>query len=222
MHGARVAQPGPRGQDAAVKRTAQAALRNRAAIAAALRDVLPPSGLVLELGSGTGEHAVFLARAFPGLGWQPSDPDPLARDSIRAWSAEARLPNLLPPLDLDVTASAWTARRADALLCLNVLHVTPPAVEAALLAGAAAVLAPGGPLAVYGPFTGSGGAGRELRGRLARLQATLTTHDPALGVRDAVALTAAARAHGLVPVIDLAMPEEGDRLLVFRRNAQRP
>ena len=162
---------------------------------------------------------MFLAREFPSLSWQPSDPDPLARDSIRAWSAEARLSNLLAPLDLDLTAPAWTARRADALLCLNVLHVTPPAVAAALLAGAAAVLPPGGPLAVYGPFTGGV---TELRGRLARLQATLSGHDPALGVRDAVAFTAAAWACGLEPVVDLAMPEEGDRLLVFRRDARRP
>jgi len=200
-----------------VKRTAQAALRNRAAIAGALRDLLPPTGVVLELGSGTGEHAVFLARAFPALVWQPSDPDPLARDSIRAWCAEAGLPNLLPPLDLDIAAPAWTSRGAEALLCVNVLHVAPPAVEAALLAGAALVLPPGGPLAVYGPFTEGAGA---LRGRLARLQATLSAHDPALGVRDARALVGAARARGLAPVLDLAMPEEGDRLLVFRREGE--
>jgi SAM-dependent methyltransferase len=200
-----------------VKRTAQAALRNRAAIAEALRGVLPATGVVLELGSGTGEHAVFLAEAHPALAWQPSDPDPLTRASIRAWAAEARLPNLLPPLDLDVTSPAWTARRADALLCVNVLHVTPPRVQAALLEGAARVLPPGGPLVVYGPFTLGDIDTLAPAGRLERLQAKLSAHDALLGVRDADALVAAARAHGLVLDLDRAMPEEGDRLLVLRR-----
>jgi SAM-dependent methyltransferase len=200
-----------------VKRTAQAALRNRAAIADALGGVLPRSGVVLEVGSGTGEHAVFLAEAFPTLAWQPSDPDPVARASIRAWAAEARLPNLLPPLDLALGAPAWTFRRADALLCVNVLHVAAPAVGAALLAGAATVLPPGGPLVVYGPFTRGD---YRLAGRLARLQGKLSAHDPALGVRDADALLAAARPHGLLLELDLPMPEEGDRLLVLRRSAE--
>jgi len=199
-----------------VKRTAAAALANRAPIAAALRGVLPGSGLVLELGSGTGEHAVFLAAAFPALSWQPSDPDPEARASIRAWSAEARLPNLLAPLDLDLLAPAWTARRADALLCLNVLHAAPPACAAALWAGAARVLAPGAPLAVYGPFT-RGGA--PMGARLARIDGKLRAHDPALGVRDGDALVAAAAGHGLALERDLELAEEGDRLLVFRRAA---
>jgi SAM-dependent methyltransferase len=200
------------GKIVGVKRTARAALDNRAALAEALRGVLPSAGLVLEVGSGTGEHAVFLAAAFPALTWQPSDPDPEARASILAWSAEAGLENLLAPLELDLLAPAWTARRADALLCVNVLHVSPPACAGALLEGAARVLA-GGPLVVYGPFT-RGGA--RPAGRLSRIDRKLRAHDAALGVRDEDALVTAARGRGLLLERALDMPEEGDRLLVFR------
>ncbi len=198
-----------------MKRTARLALRNREALAAALDEVLPETGTVLELGSGTGEHAVFLASRFPALAFEPSDPDPEARASIRAWAAEARLPNLRPPLDLDLLAPAWTRRRADALLCVNVLHVTPPACAEALVRGAAAVLPPGGPLAVHGPFTHRG---TPLAGRLARFDAELRAADPALGVREVEALAEIARRAGLALELELEMPAvEGDRLLVFRR-----
>jgi SAM-dependent methyltransferase len=198
-----------------VKRTAKLALRNREALAAALDEVLPATGTVLELGSGTGEHAVFLASRFPALTFEPSDPDPEARASIRAWAAEARLTNVLPPLDLDLLAPAWTRRRADALLCVNVLHVTPAVCGEALVRGAAQVLPPGGPLAIYGPFTHRGAP---LPGRLARFDAELRAADPALGVREVEALVEAARRAGLSLDAELEMPAvEGDRLLVFRR-----
>lgn len=196
-----------------VKRTAPAALRNRAPLAAALRAILPAAGRVLELGSGTGEHAVFLAAAFPALEWQPSDPDPEARASIEAWSAEARLPNLRPPLDLDLRLPTWRRQRADALLCVNVLHAAPPECLDALCAGAAAVLPRGGPLAVYGPFSRRGAP---LAGRLARLDATLRAADPGLGVRELEALLEAGRRHGLAPAGELEMPEEGDLLAVLQ------
>lgn len=198
-----------------MKRTAKLALRNREALAAALDEVLPATGTVLELGSGTGEHAVFLAARFPALTFEPSDPDPEARASIRAWATEAKLPNLRPPLDLDLMAPAWTGRRADAVLCVNVLHVTPPACAEALVQGAARVLPSGGPLAVYGPFTHRG---VPLTGRLARFDAELRAADPALGVREVEALVDAARRAGLSLDAELEMPAvEGDRLLVFRR-----
>jgi SAM-dependent methyltransferase len=196
-----------------VKRTAAAALRNRAAIADALRDVLPAAGTVLEVGSGTGEHAVFLAAAFPRLAWQPSDPDPDARASIAAWSEEAGLPNLRPPLAYDLLAPAWQGRAADAVLCVNVHHVAPPECAEALCRGAARVLPPGGPLAVYGPF---GHRGRRPEGRLARLDAALRGADPALGVREVEALAEAGGRHGLRLEREVAMPEDGDLLLVLR------
>ncbi|HET8538767.1 MAG TPA: DUF938 domain-containing protein [Anaeromyxobacter sp.] len=197
-----------------MKRTARAALRNRDALAAALRRVLPPTGRVLELGSGTGEHAVFLAAAFPALEWQPSDPDPEARASTAAWSSEARLPNLLPPLAYDLRTEAWHRRPAVAVLCVNVLHVAPPECAEALCRGAARALPAGGPLAVYGPFTRRG---RALAGRLARLERTLRAADPLLGVREVEALEEAGRRHGLAVEDEVAMPEEGDLLLVLRR-----
>lgn len=196
-----------------MKRTAAAALRNREAIAAALRGILPRQGRVLEMGSGTGEHAVFLAAAFPALEWQPSDPDPEARASIAAWAAEARLPNLLPPLDLDLRAEVWQRRAADAVLCVNVLHAAAPECVEALCRGAVRVLPAGGPLAVYGPFTRRG---VELEGRLARVDAKLRAADPSLGVREVEALAEAGRRHGLRLERELAMAEEGDLLLVLR------
>jgi len=200
--------------DRGVKRTARAALRNRDAIAAALRGVLPTAGRVLELGSGTGEHAVFLAAAFPALEWQPSDPDPEARASIAAWAAEASRPNLLPPLAYDLRTETWHHRPGNAVLCVNLLHVAPPECVDALCRGAARVLPEGGPLAVYGPFTRRG---HVLAGRLARLEATLRAADPALGVREVEALDEAGRRHGLALEGEVAMPEEGDLLLVLRR-----
>lgn len=196
-----------------MKRTAAAALRNREPLAAALRQVLPAEGRVLELGSGTGEHAVFLAAAFPTLLWQPSDPDPEARASVTAWAAEARLPNLLPPLDLDLRVDLWQGRPAEAVLCVNVLHVTSPQCGEALCRGATRVLPPGGPLVVYGPFARRG---RPLAGRLARLDRTLRGADPALGVREVEALAEAGARHGLALEREVAMPEEGDLLLVLR------
>jgi SAM-dependent methyltransferase len=197
-----------------VKRTAAAALRNREPIAAALRDILPPRGWVLELGSGTGEHVVLLAQRFSALLWQPSDPDPAARASIAAWVAEARLGNVGAPLDYDVRLPRWHARPADALLCVNVLHAAPPECGEALVAGAARLLPPGGPLVVYGPFRRRGAP---LEGRLARIDGKLRAHDPALGVREREAFLEAALRQGLALEAELAMPEDGDLLLALRR-----
>ena len=170
-------------------------------------------GRVLEIGSGTGEHAVFLAAAFPALEWQPSDPDPEARASIAAWASEARLPNLLPPLAYDLRVDAWQRRPAGAVLCVNVLHAAAPECVEALCRGAARILPPDGPLAVYGPFTRRGA---RLEGRLGRVDAKLRAADPSLGVREVEALVEAGGRHGLRLERELAMPEEGDVLLVLR------
>jgi SAM-dependent methyltransferase len=198
-----------------VKRTSPAARANLAPLAAALRRVLPATGRVLELGSGTGEHAVLLARAFPALEWQPSDPDPVARASITAWAAEARLANLRPPLDLDLRAGAWTARRADAVTCVNVLHVTPPDAVEALCRGAALVLAAGGPLVVAGPFARRGAV---RAGRLARFDRELRAADPALGIPDLEELLDAAARHGFSAGAPVPLPAEGDVLVVLSRS----
>jgi SAM-dependent methyltransferase len=199
-----------------MKRTSPAALANLPPLSAALREVLPPSGSVLEVGSGTGEHAVHLARTFPHLTFEPSDPDPVMRASVAAWAADARLPNLRPPLDLDLCAPAWGHRAAAAVLCVNVLHVAPAGALEALCAGAARVLPPGGPLVVAGPFARRG---VPLAGRLARFDRELRAADPALGVRVLEDLLEAGARHGLrSDGAPRPLPAEGDVLVVMRRS----
>src|SRR6267378_2091712 len=105
--------------------TAPAVARNRDPILAVLRDVLPAAGTVLEIASGTGEHAVHFASALPHLVWQPTDPDEYARRSIAAHAAQAQLPNLLAPLELDASAAIWPLTRADAIVSINMIHIAP-------------------------------------------------------------------------------------------------
>lgn len=131
-----------------VRREAPAAARNVAAIGDVLADWLPARGLVLEIASGTGEHALAFARRFPGLEWQPSDPDPLALASIAAWRADAPA-NLLEPVALDAASPDWPIDRADAILCVNMVHISPWASALGLLDGAARLKAP---LILYGPW----------------------------------------------------------------------
>jgi len=197
-----------------VKRHARLAERNRELLLGVLGRVLPARGTVLEIGSGTGEHAVAFARAFPALEWQPSDPDDEALASIAAWSREARLPNLRRPLRYDLGSDAWRGRPVDALLCVNVLHAAAAGCGPCLVAGAAQILPAGGPLVVYGPF---GRGGDPLAGRLARFDAELRARDPGLGVRAVEPLVLAAARVGLLLAEDEAGAEEGDRVLVFRR-----
>lgn len=143
-------QPGS-GPAVAGKRFAPATERNRDAILAVLRDELPPSGRVLEVASGSGEHAVHFATALPALDWQPSDPDPAALASIEAWRAEAGLANLLPAIMLDAAAQ-WPVEKADAVICINMVHISPWAAAIGLMQGAGKVLPPGGLLYLYGPY----------------------------------------------------------------------
>jgi SAM-dependent methyltransferase len=135
-----------------LKRSAPHVARNAEPIAAVLAELLPERGLVLEIASGTGEHALHFARAFPALAWQPSDPDPLALASIAAWREEAALPNLLPPLRLDAAAAAWPIDAADAILCINMVHISPWAATEGVMHGAARLLVPGAALILYGPY----------------------------------------------------------------------
>ena len=134
------------------RRIAPHVARNAAPIVEVLRDVLPERGLVLEVASGSGEHVLAFARAFPNLSWQPSDPDPAALASIEAWRATEGLPNLLAPLSLDAAATDWPIGHADAILCINMVHISPWAATLGLLDGAARLLAPGAPLYLYGAY----------------------------------------------------------------------
>jgi hypothetical protein len=134
------------------RRSAPAALRNREPIAEVLSEWLPDRGLVLEIASGTGEHAVYFAERFPRLEWQPSDVHPDALASIDAWRASAALPNLRPAIALDAAADDWPIAAADAVLSINMVHISPWACATGLIDGATRVLPAGGLLILYGPW----------------------------------------------------------------------
>ncbi len=135
---------------------APAAARNGAAILDVLRKVLPQDGVVLELASGSGEHAVRFAGSLPELRWQPSDPDGRALGSIAAHARMAGLRNLLPPVELDARAPEWPLARADAIVCINMIHIAPWAATEGLMAGAGRLLPDDGPLILYGPYRSAG------------------------------------------------------------------
>ena len=137
---------------AGTQRSAPAALRNREPIAEVLAEWLPRTGLVLEIASGSGEHALFFAERFPNLEWQPSDIHPDALASITAWRHSADLPNLRPPIAIDAASTGWPIGRADAVLSINMVHISAWASALGLLEGAASVLLPGAPLILYGPW----------------------------------------------------------------------
>jgi SAM-dependent methyltransferase len=193
------------------RRFAPAAARNREPILDVLRAHLPASGTALEIASGSGEHAVAFAAAFPTLVWQPSDPDPANRASIAAWIAAAGTPNLLPPIDLDATAEIWPLATADAVVCINMIHIAPWAACLGLLRGAARLLAPGGLLYLYGPFKRDGAHTAPSN---AAFDESLRARDPAWGVRDLDEVREAAE--GFAPPTVVAMPANNLSVL-FRR-----
>lgn len=135
-----------------VRRSAPAVARNTAPIIDVLSGVLPDSGLVLEVASGTGEHALAFSRAFPDLLFQPSDPDSDALASIEAWQESEGPANLLAPVRLDASADQWSIGEAQAVICINMVHISPWAATVGLLAGAGRVLENGAPLYLYGPY----------------------------------------------------------------------
>lgn len=139
----------------AARRSAPAASRNVVPIGEVLADWLPKSGTVLEVASGTGEHALAFARRFPALTWQPSDPDPLALASISAWAKDGP-DNLCQPVVLDAAKAGWPVAEADAILNVNMVHISPWAAGLGLLDGAAQLLKPGAPLIMYGPWLEEG------------------------------------------------------------------
>ncbi|MGE8130822.1 DUF938 domain-containing protein [Methylobacterium sp. NPDC080182] len=193
--------------------TAPAVARNRDAILAVLREILPDSGTVLEIASGSGEHAVHVAAALPGLDWLPSDPEPAARRSIAAHALRAGLDNIRPPLALDAAAAAWPVARVDGIVCINMIHIAPWAATEGLMAGAGRVLSAGGVLFLYGPFRE---ADRPFAESNAAFDASLRARDPAWGVRDLDAVAAEAARHGLSLVRRVAMPAN-NLSLIFRR-----
>jgi SAM-dependent methyltransferase len=188
--------------------------RTRAALAAALGPFLPATGLVLELGSGSGQHVVHLAGLYPALTWQPSDRDPEALTSIRAWSAEVKAGSrLLAPLLLDVTAGAWPVPRADAILASYLLHVLDDTGREALFRTAMTTLAPGGPLLVFGPI--AEGPAVDVGSPFAALRSSVWC--PVTEIPSGASVVASARRAGLEP--ETTRQIEGGGLLVFRRRA---
>jgi cyclopropane fatty-acyl-phospholipid synthase-like methyltransferase len=192
-----------------------AVARNRDPILAVLRQHLPRQGTLLEIASGTGEHAAYFAPKFPQLVWQPTDPDPDALASIAAHRAAADAPNLLAPIELDVTAPEWPLPRADAILSINMIHIAPWKAAQALFAGAERTLAAGAVLYLYGPFKENG---EHTAPSNADFDASLRARDPRWGVRDVGDVRALADKHGFDFVERVAMPAN-NLSLVFRRRA---
>ena len=195
------------------RRSAPAAVRNREPIVEVLREWLPSEGLVLEIASGTGEHAAYFGEAFPQLDWQPSDLHPDALASIEAWRAAAALPNVRPPVELDAS-SPWPISRADAVLCINMVHISPRAAALGLLDGSARVLASGGPLILYGPWLTADGPNAP--SNLA-FDADLKERDPEWGLRRVEDFAAAAAERGLALRETRAMPANNLMLLFHRK-----
>ncbi|OYX33369.1 MAG: methylase [Hydrogenophilales bacterium 32-62-9] len=186
--------------------------QNREPILAVLRDAFADRHRLLEIGSGTGQHAVYFAAELPQLVWQTADVRAY-HPGIHAWLDEAALPNVLPPLELDVNQAAWRSGRYDAVFSANTLHIMgwPEVIQ--FFAGLGEVLEPGGVLVVYGPFNYNGQFTSDSN---ARFDAWLKARDPASGVRDFEAVDALARAQDLVLQRDVAMPAN-NRSLVWQR-----
>jgi hypothetical protein len=197
------------------RRFAPSTQRNREPILAVLRRVLPATGLVLEVASGSGEHAIFFAEALPGIVWQPSEPDADNRASIAAWTSQSGLPNVRPPLALDVTDETWPLPRADALVNINMVHIAPWAACEGLMRGAGRLLAPGAPLYLYGPFHRGGQPTAPSNEAFDR---GLRAKNPAWGVRHLEAVAEEAERQGLALDEIVEMPSNNFSL-VFRKRA---
>ena len=195
-----------------MKRHAPATARNSLPIAEVLERELPESGLVLELASGTGEHAVYMSQRFPRLRWQPSDADAGALASVDAYAAEAGLENLLPTLAIDAASADWPIDRADALVCINMVHISPWEASEGLFAGAARLLGSGAPLVLYGPFLEPD---VETAASNMDFDASLKARDPRWGLRSTEAMDSLAAAHGLTRTARYAMPAN-NLILVYR------
>lgn len=195
---------------------APSAARNAGPIVEVLRTVLPEAGRALEIASGTGQHVVAFARAFPGIDWQPSDPEPQARASIAAWVAEAGVANVRPALDLDMTRPDWDAGAEgplEAIVCINMVHISPWAACQGLIQGAGRLLGAGGLLYLYGPYKRGG---RHTAPSNEEFDRSLRQRNPTWGVRDVDDVAACARARGLVLAGTVDMPAN-NLSVIFRR-----
>lgn len=203
--------------ESADQKHAPATLRNRDAIAGVLQDILPDSGTVLEIASGTGEHAVYFGEKFPGLIWQPSDPDPENCRSIAAWTQRAGVTNVRPPLQLntldDGQSALWDMAKPAAILCINMVHIAPWEASIGLFQKAAGLLDPGMPFMLYGPY---------FRGDAPTAQSnldfdrSLKSRDLRWGIREVADLDALGEQYGFTRVRLIEMPAN-NLSLVYRR-----
>ena len=194
-------------------RSAPAAGRNREPILWVLRDLLPGPVHVLEIASGTGEHAMWFSSALPELTWQPTDRDQDALGSIAAWRDRAGPPNLRPPLRLDASAVSWPIDQADAVVAINMIHIAPWTATIGLIGGAERVLTAGGLLFFYGPFREGGVHTADSN---AAFDADLRARDPSWGIRDLDEIAALASRHGFMAPERIPMPAN-NLSVVFRR-----
>ncbi|KRB57044.1 SAM-dependent methyltransferase [Rhizobium sp. Root708] len=193
--------------------------RNSAPIVAVLKDVLPTHGVVLEIGSGTGEHVVCFAGTMPDLVWQPSDPDAAARTSTSSWIKFAGLKNVLAPRDIDVSSGQWDVEQAgnfDAVVSINMIHIAPWAASLGLFAGAGRLLRAGGILVLYGPFMRDGA---HIALSNAAFDAALKQRNQSWGVRDIADLEQLGAAAGLNLRETIEMPANNMLLIFSSRSA---
>jgi Protein of unknown function (DUF938) len=190
-----------------------AASRNREPILDVLRRILPKQGLVLEIASGSGEHVVHFAAALPELTFAPSDPSSKARESIAAWTASAGLGNIHAPLALDATSSAWPVEQADAIICINMVHISPWIATEGLFAIASKILSAGAPLYLYGPYKR---AGAHTAPSNVDFDASLRAQNPSWGVRDLETVAELAQNAGFIGPEIIEMPAN-NLSLIFRR-----
>lgn len=196
-----------------IRRSSPAALRNRNPILEILKTVLPRNGLILEMASGSGEHVVHFAAVLPNLTWQPSDPSGDALASIGAWVAAEKLDNVLSPLNLDATAETWPIKRADAVIAINMVHISPWVATLGLLRHAGTLLPAGGPLFLYGPYQRQNEA---LAPSNAAFDADLRARNPAWGLRYLEDVTREAEAVGLKLDRVVAMPANNLSVILVR------
>ena len=195
------------------RRSAPAAQRNRELIAGVLAEWLPDRGVVLEIASGTGEHAVHFAERFPGLEWQPSDVHADALGSIRAWRDDSGLSNIREPIVVDASSADWPVERADAVLSINMVHISPWASALGLIENASRLLGAGAPLILYGPWLKDGipTAASNLA-----FDADLRRRDPQWGLRRVEDFAQSASGKGL-DLAEIRQMPANNLMLLFRR-----
>jgi len=198
-----------------VRREAPAAARNVAPIGEVLASWLPREGTVLEVASGTGEHALAFARRFPAIEWQPSDPDQDALRSIAAWRADGP-PNLLPPLRIDAREAEWPISAAAAIVSINMVHISPWEAALGLIEGAERLLTTGAPLILYGPWIVEG---IDTTASNIAFDQSLKARDPRWGLRSVAEFAEAARLGGFTLSDLRAMPANNFMLRFDRQDA---